>query len=165
MKNTIKYRIIKDWKHLDRSLYTFDEKTRTFSSKENWIIVDFTWRYWITFDVDDYCVIRCGDNCIVRCGSSCFIDVGSFCSVSANNHCTFLAGNNCTFSTGRYWIIRRKDVYEIIEAPINTEIKLNAHLIKWFTIVEKKEKIKIKTEDWQTISIDREKAEKLWFII
>lgn len=55
------YSITKNGKPLDKSLYTIDEETKTFSSNENGLVLDFSEEWGWTF--------RTGSGCIFRTGS------------------------------------------------------------------------------------------------
>lgn len=58
------FNVTKNGKPLDPSLYTWDEKTKTFSTKESGLVLDF----------------RSLDNCTFYTGNSCTFDTGYGCT-------------------------------------------------------------------------------------
>jgi len=101
---------------LDKSLYTIDEKTRTFSSEEHGLVLDFNlvngWKFQTSFNctlkTGSDCSFVAGDNCFFRTGFGCVFDTdsdcifktGAYCTFNTSYECTFDAGYNCTFNTG-----------------------------------------------------------------
>ena len=51
------YSITKNGKPLDKKLYTIDEKTKTFSSNESGLVLDFSNEYGWAFDTGSNCVV------------------------------------------------------------------------------------------------------------
>ena len=106
------YSITKNGKPLDKKLYTFDEETKTFSSNENNLVLDFS-------DIE-----------------GCTFDTGFGCTFKTGFGCTFKTGFDCTFKTSYDCVVVRRDIYEVIELKENQKIKLNGYVIKGFTILD-----------------------------
>ena len=108
----MKYSITQNGTPLDKKLYTLDEETKTFSSSENNLVLDF--------GSESYCTFK----------------TGSGCTFKTDSDCTFKTGYDCTFKTGYDCVVVRRDVYEVIELKENVKIKLNEYSIKGYTKVE-----------------------------
>ena len=115
------FSVTKNGKELNKSRYTWNEKNLVFSTNEHNLVLDFSGLNGITF----------------RTGYNCTFDTGS--------GCTFDTGSDCTFKTGEQCVIIRRDIYEVIEIPENTKIKLNDYQIKGYEIIKeiKRETVKI----------------------
>jgi len=50
---------------LDESLYNWNEATRTFSSKESGLVLDFNGIDDVSFDTGSYCTFKTGSYCVV----------------------------------------------------------------------------------------------------
>ena len=107
----LNFSVTQNGKPLNTSLYTWDEKTRTFSTKENGLVLDFT-------GIDD-----------------CTFDTGYNCTFKTGYNCTFKTGSRCTFKTGDYCVVVRRDVHEIIELQENQKIKLNCLKKKGYEVI------------------------------
>jgi len=70
------YSVTKKWVALDKSLHTRDEETKTFSTNESWLVLDFNWY----------------DSCTLNTGSDYTLNTGS--------DYTLNTGSDCTFNTG-----------------------------------------------------------------
>ena len=122
------YSITKNGKPLDKKLYTFDEETKTFSSNENNLVLDFSDIEGCTFDTGFGCTFKTGFDCTFKTSYDCTFDTGS--------GCTFKTSSGCTFDTGSDCVVVRRDIYEVIELKENQKIKLNGYVIKGFTILD-----------------------------
>ena len=68
----IDFSVTKNGKELDKSLYTWDENSKTFSTCENGLVLDFisvngcTFKTGgdCTFKTDDYCTFKTGEECV-----------------------------------------------------------------------------------------------------
>ena len=127
---------------LDPSLYSWDEKTKTFSTNEDGLVIDF--RGW------DRVTFRTGDDCIFTTGDDCIFTTGDYC--------TFKTGSRCTFDTGSECVIVRRDVFEVIQPEPKVTIKLNEYGIKGYKVVEKKHVI---TVDGKEIELSEDSFESL----
>lgn len=65
MTEKIKFSVTKNGKPLDPSLYTWDEKTRTFSSTENGLVLDFAGVLGCTFKTGYDCTFNTESGCVI----------------------------------------------------------------------------------------------------
>ena len=100
--------------------FTYDEKTKTFFTESDSLVIDFGDEYCITFKTGSDCTFKTGYNCTFKTGYNC----------------TFNTYYNCTFKTGDNCFVIRYDVNGVIEIPENKTIKLNEYKIAGYTIVE-----------------------------
>ena len=104
----IKFSVTKNGKKLSKKLYTWDEETRTFSTLENCLVVDFTGIDNCTFKTNSNCTFKTGSNCTFNTrpnctfytGNGCIFDTGADCTFETGSCCTFDTGSSCTFKTG-----------------------------------------------------------------
>ena len=87
-------------KELSKDKYTWDENTRTFSTTENNLVLDFSEYYNCTFKTGSGCTFDTDSGCTFDTGSGCTFDTGSGCTFKTDSGCTFSTGIGCTFSTG-----------------------------------------------------------------
>jgi hypothetical protein len=152
----VKQRVLKDGKPLDLDLFTWDEKTRTFSSPEDCLVLDFSGIPYCTFktgsdctfdtgpnctfktdsdctfDTGPYCTFDTGPYCTFKTGPNCTFDTGSDCTFKTSSYCTFKTGPYCTFDTGPYCVIVRRDIFEVIQPLEGEKIQLCPGEIKGF---------------------------------
>jgi hypothetical protein len=159
-----KFSVTKNGKVLDPSLYNWDEKTKTFSSNEDGLVLDFTGVNRVTFNTSysnkctfktgSSCTFITGDSCTFNTGFdctfktysyctfitdfSCIFNTGSYCTFKTGSDCTFYAGFNCTFEVGKNCSLIRCDVKGVTEIPTGKKIKLNDHEITGYTVIEEK---------------------------
>ena len=129
-KKQVQQRVLQNGKPLPLDKFEWDEKTNTFSSNEDNLVLDF--------QGIDYCTFKTGFNCTFDTGSDC----------------TFDTGCDCTFDTEEECVIVRRDIYEVIEIPANTKIKLNEYRVKGYQIIDDTpigKKVKIKVADGQIL--------------
>ena len=174
-------KITKNWKDLDKSLYTWDENTRTFSSSEDWLVLDFSDMDWVTFDTGYDCTFNTGYKCTFKTGSDCTFNTGYDCTFNTGYdctfntdsgctfntgydctfktgfRCTFNTGYDCTFKTGSNCVIVRRDLFEVIILDWTNKIKLNWYKIKGYTIIEDSKKV--------TVELTKEQLEKIKHLI
>ena len=117
-------------KELNKNLYTWDEQTKTFSTKEDNLVfselsylyvkpgfideayldldsskinkVIFITGYNCTFNTGYNCTFKTGPHCTFKTGSHCIFDTGYNCTFSTDYNCTFDTGSGCIFDTGSY---------------------------------------------------------------
>lgn len=118
-KKEIQKRVLKNGKPLSLDLFEWDEKTNTFSSNEDILVLDF----------------RNINNCTFNTGSNCTFNTGFNCTFNTGFDCTFNTGPDCTFDTGKNCVVVRRDIYEVIEIEEGKKIKLNGYNEKGFTIL------------------------------
>jgi len=102
-----KFSITRNGEPLNESLYTWDEKTKTLSTEENNLVLDFsgynncTFKtgFKCTFKTGSDCTFKTGPNCTFNTGSNCTFNTGSYCIFNTRWDCTFSTGYDCTFST------------------------------------------------------------------
>jgi hypothetical protein len=147
---------------LNPSLYNWDEKTKTFSSKENGLVLDFTDVYGVTFNTGHSCTFKTGSVCTFKTdshctfdtGHSCVFDTGHYCTFNTDSYCAFYTGPyctfetgsdctfktnyNCTFEVGDNCFMTRFDVKGVTEIPTGKKIKLNGQEIAGYAVIEEK---------------------------
>jgi hypothetical protein len=94
-----RFSVIKRGGVLDPSLYTWDEKARTFSTNEDRLVLYFTGVDGVTFKTGSHCTFNTGHSCVFNTGSDCTFKTGHFCTFKTGSDCTFKTGSDCTFDT------------------------------------------------------------------
>jgi len=131
-----KFSVTKNREPLSKELYTWNEETKTFSTNENGLVLDFTGIYNVTFKTGNSCTFKTGYNCTFITGSDCTFKTGDNCTFTTGWYCTFTTGYNCTFKTGDNCFVTRYDVKGCTEIPKNKTIKLNDYKVSGYTIIE-----------------------------
>jgi len=139
-KKEIQQRVLQNGKPLSLDKFEWDEKTNTFSSDEDNLILDFKEINNCIFKTGSYCTIKAGNDCTFSTGSGCTFNTGSNCVFSTGSGCTFNTGSNCTFSTGSgctfntgsNCVVVRRDTYEVIKLEGDKKIRLNGDNIKGY---------------------------------
>ncbi len=127
-KKEVQRRVLKDGKPLSLKLFTWDDKTKTFSSQESGLVIDF----------------RLVNGCNFELGAFCVVKAGRHCSFRALYCCTFDVMSECSFYTGDSCVVIRRDFYgEVFQLEPFQHIKLNDEKTKGFVILDKKEKVKV----------------------
>jgi hypothetical protein len=145
-------------KVLDPSLYIWDENTKTFSTKEDRLVLDFAGIIGVTFNAGHSCIFLTGSDCTFDTSSFCTFNTGSYCTFNTGSYCTFKTSSECTFKTGSDCTFKtsssctfitsyectfevgencsliRSDVKGVTEIPANKKIKLNDHEIAGYTV-------------------------------
>jgi len=85
----------KNGKDLDKSLYKIDFEKKTFSSREHYLVIDFSGLDGWFFDTLSYCEFKTGNNCKFYTWSNCVFKTGYNCSFDTLYCCSFETGNNC----------------------------------------------------------------------
>jgi len=163
-KQEVQQRVLQDGKPLSLDKFEWDEKTGTFSSVENHLVLDFKGVDNLTIDCGYSCTINCGYSCTINCGYSCTINCGSSCTINCGYSCTINCGSSCTINcwyscTINCWysctinpkgdecVVVRRDVYEVIELTKGKKIKLNEYGVKGYKVLVKKPKKVVLTMD------------------
>jgi hypothetical protein len=152
----MKFSITQNGKKLSEDLYNWDESTKTFSSNEDGLVLDFN-EYDVTFitgsdctfNTSSYCTFDTGSDCTFNTGSDCTFNTGSDCTFNTGSYCTFDTGSDCTFNTssdctfntssdctfdtGSSSVIIRRDEFEVITLEEGGHIKLNEFRVKGYT--------------------------------
>jgi hypothetical protein len=143
------FSVTKNGNPLSKKLYTWDEKTKTFSSKEDGLVLDFIDIDGVTFKTGYFCTFLTGSDCTFNTGSYCTFNTDSDCIFNTGAECTFKTGSNCTFKTGFGCIFEvgdncsliRYDVRGVTEIPTNNKIKLNYYGFAGYTVIEEKKEV------------------------
>ena len=91
-KQEVQARVLKNGKPLDLDLFTWDESTKTFSSEEHGLVLDFRGIDWVTF--------KTGYDCTFDTGYDCTFYTSRRSTFNTSRRCTFKTGYACTFKTG-----------------------------------------------------------------
>lgn len=70
-KKEVQRRVLQSGKPLALSKFTWDEKTRTFSTPEDYLVLDFAGIDDCTFETGDDCTFKTGDDCTFETGWDC----------------------------------------------------------------------------------------------
>ena len=130
-KKEVQQRVLQNGKPLSLDKFEWDEKTKTFSSDEDGLVLDFAGI----------------SNCTFVTGWNCKFDTGRYCKFDTEDGCTFNTRDGCTFKTGSECVVVRRDVYEIIEIPEGKKIRLNGYGVKGYKVLVKKPKKVVLTMD------------------
>ena len=122
-KKEIQQRVLQNDKPLDLNKFEWDEKTNTFSSSEDGLVLYF------------------------KGMGNCTFDTSSDCTFNTGSDCTFNTGFSCTFNTGSKCAVVRRDIYEVIELEEGKEIKLNSYGVSGYTEVNSKKLELLKKAD------------------
>jgi len=141
----MKYSITQNGLPLNKSLYTIDEKTKTFSSKEHSLVLDFSSESNWTFNTGSGCTFTTRHYCTFKTGSNCTFKTGS--------DCTFDTGAGCTFTTKSKCVVVRRGIFQVIELKEGIKTTLGGWGTKGYT---EEENLKGKTV---TIEVDGKKYE------
>ncbi len=157
----MEFSVTQDGKKLDPRNYTWDEKTKTFSTKENNLVLDFSnWNgctfktgshctfktgshctfktdFCCTFYTGSCCTFTTGSDCTFKTDSGCTFNTGSGCTFNTDSGCMFKTGFGCTFKTGAKCVVVRWDVFEVIQLVENQTIKLNTFEVPGYQVIEK----------------------------
>ena len=173
-KQQVQQRVLQNGKPLSLDKFSWDEKTKVFSSNENHLVLDFSGVDSCTFKTGSDCTFDTGSDCVFNTGYDCTFDTGSYCTFKTANDCTFDTGSDCTFDTshdctfktgsdctftvGKECVIVRRDIFEIIQPKTDVKIKLNEYEVKGYTVIEETKTITI---DNKNIEISIESFNKL----
>ncbi len=85
-------------KPLPKKKYTWDKKTKVFSTKEENLLVQ-CYVEDTTFNTGSSCTFNTGFGCTFTTGHDCIFKTGHSCTFKTGSGCTFKTGRNCTFNT------------------------------------------------------------------
>lgn len=94
------FSVTKNGKPLSEYLYTWCENTKTFSSEEDDLVLDFSGVGGCAFITGSRCTFRTGSDCTFDTGWDCTFDTSYSCTFNTGGGCTFKTGSRCTFNTG-----------------------------------------------------------------
>ena len=131
-KKEVQKRVLQNGKPLALNKFSWDEKTKTFSSIENNLTINFdeidycTFKtgYGCTFDTGYECTFDTGYGCTFYTGFGCTFDTGFGCTFKTSSNCTFKTCSECTFDTGSECVIVRRDKFEVIQPLKNESIEI-----------------------------------------
>ena len=101
-KEEVQQRVLKDGKPLALAKFEWNSKTSEFSSKQPWLVLDFSGISGITFTTGYDCIFWADYGCTFNTGSSCTIKTLDKCTFDTSSYCTFKTGSHCTFKTDHY---------------------------------------------------------------
>ena len=146
-KQEVQQRVLQNGKPLSLDKFEWDEKTKTFSSDEGDLVLDFVEISGCTFVTGGGCTFKTWSDCTFKTGSDCTFDTGDRCTFNTGSECTFNTGSSCTFKTGEKCVVIRRDVYEVIELTEGKKIRLNEYGVKGYKVLVKKPKKVVLTMD------------------
>ena len=154
-KENIQKRVLQNGQQLSLDKFSWDESTRTFSSAEDNLVLDFSNLNYYTFKTDSYCTFKTGSYCTFKTGYDCTFTTGSYCTFTTGYDCTFDTGSDCTFNTGSECVVVRRDIFEVILLKENIQTKLCPYGIKSY-LEEHDSKFYLKgnIEDGEYIIVD-----------
>jgi len=128
------FSVTRNDKPVSEDLYNWDESTKTFSSNEDGLVLDFNGHSGMTFKTGSNCSFKTGSSCkfntgaccIFNTGYNCTFDTGSYCTFNTSYGCVFNTGSYCTFNVGYRAVIVRRDVFEVITLEEGGHIKSGA---------------------------------------
>ena len=121
-KVDVQQRVLQHGKPIQLSKFTWDEKTNTFSSEENNLVIEFTTEYDCTFTT--------GSNCTFTTGSNCTFKTWYDCTFTTGSNCSFTTWSNCTFKTWSDCVIVNRNVFEVITPKKGDVIQICPHGIE-----------------------------------
>ena len=156
----INFSVTQSGKPLDPSKYTWDESTRTFSTNESNLVLDFSDVDGCTFKTGHYCTFKTLSGCTFKTGFGCTFKTDSGCTFNTGSGCTFTTLSDCTFKTGSKCVVIRRDVFEVHQLVDGETIKLNDWNVPGFVKVvpvpvpSKDEILGKLVEKLKTLSVD-----------
>ena len=138
-KKEVQQRVLQNGKPLPLDKFEWDEKTKTFSSNEDGLVLDFA-------GISN-CTFNTLGGCTFNTLGGCTFDTGWSCTFVTGDRCTFVTGWGCTFKTGEKCVVVRRDVYEVIELSEGKKIRLNEYGVKGYKVLVKKPKKVVLTMD------------------
>ena len=82
--------------------YQWCEETKTFSTTESRLVLDFSGVHGVTFKTGSHCTFKTGNSCTFKTGNICTFNTGNSCTFNTGSACTFNTGSHCTFNTGSH---------------------------------------------------------------
>ena len=101
-KKEVQKRVLKDGKPLALAKFEWDPRTKTFSSKQPWLVLDFSGISGITFNTSHDCIFWADYGCTFNTVSGCTFNTLDKCTFDTGSYCIFKTGSHCTFKTGYY---------------------------------------------------------------
>ena len=82
------FTVSQNGKELDKSKYSWDEKSKTFGTNEDNLVLDFSEHNGVAFNTGSDCTFKTGLNCTFNTGWNCTFNVGEKC-------CLHYTWNDC----------------------------------------------------------------------
>ena len=108
-KKEIQQRVLKNGKPLSLSKFCWDGKSKTFSSREDGLVVDFATMNFATIKCGYYATIDCGFSATIDCGGYATIDCGKSATIDCGYYATIDCGYSATIDCGDYATIKCGD--------------------------------------------------------
>ena len=96
---TKSFSVTKNGVALDPNLYSWNEDTKTFSTNEYGLVLDFSDWNDVTFKTGSWCILTTGYDCTFKTGPCCTFKTGCDCTFKTSSYCTFDTEHDCTFTT------------------------------------------------------------------
>lgn len=93
----IQFRVTKFGKKLSNDLYTWNENTKSFSTNETHLVLEFYGINGVTFKTGYACSFATGHDCSFDTSHSCVFETGSRCMFNVTDACKFDTGSDCVF--------------------------------------------------------------------
>jgi hypothetical protein len=93
-------------KELDKSKYSWNEETKTLTTKENNLVLDFSDYDKVTFNTGYSCTFKTGHSCAFNTGNYCTFTTGHYCTFNTGSYCAFNTGYSCTLKTGEHCTLK-----------------------------------------------------------
>lgn len=103
-KEDIQKRVLQHGKPLALDKFEWDEKTKTFSSREINLVLDFKNRNKCTFITLHDCIFITGYGCTFTTGRGCYFITKNLCNFKTEEACNFKTEHDCIFKTGSYCV-------------------------------------------------------------
>ena len=155
-KTEVQQRVLQNGKPLDLNKFSWDETTKTFSTNESNLAINFTniahctfitgfgctfnTGSDCTFNTGSYCTFITGFNCTFNTSFNCTFNTSSYCTFITGYNCTFKTGYNCTFKTGVDCVCVRRDIFEFFLIPSEIKIQLNGYKVLGYTELQELKK-------------------------
>jgi len=94
------FSVTQNGKPLFPDKYTWDPETKTFSTNEVNLVLDFSGIDGVTFNTGWNCTFSTGENCTFNTDGNCTFTTDGNCTFKTGGDCTFNTGGGCIFSTG-----------------------------------------------------------------
>jgi hypothetical protein len=99
-KKEVQKRVLQNGKPLALNKFVWNKKTKTFSTVEHSLVLDFSEQSGCTFNTGDDCTFKTWSGCTFNTGYDCTFNTGYGCTFKTWSGCTFNTWGNCTFNTG-----------------------------------------------------------------
>ena len=101
-KENIQKRVLQNGEQLSLDKFSWGESTKTFSSDEDNLVLDFSDLNNCTFKTGSNCTFKTGSYCTFKTSYNCTFKTSSDCTFKTSSYCTFKTGSDCTFKTSSY---------------------------------------------------------------